>query len=433
MLAERIARDGAVYSLTSRHRTGTPLNYLHHNHGLGNPRNVNRIYFGTLVTQRNQADEEKAGGVTIGMIEHHWSSWETADGTFSASYASDIQNWAGLIRAQNMQICLATGLHNPPGYVGSLANGHYISHAGATSGEINTVFNQTIRDRVTRYLDQVHAALDFSTIWAIRLTSGGDAELLFPDNAYWAYDSNAQNGSNRPPTMAKCPYPGWVPGNTSITTTQVREWLEWYIGCLADWVAFQMNYFQSKGFRGWYEILSPGSGVRPSVYEAEIGNRLAPINGVLGRGAAWHVLYRLIKDRSRAVVHVSSIADNSGGDDVYVPATDDARTISDTAFDSTSALRFQARIAREYGMPLSGENVGYDSPSSFNAKYVDLGTNGMLQSSFRQIAGAPNGRFYWAHSDRLWPPLNSMPFSNYSTYILARHSDAASVVPPMPK
>lgn len=431
MLAERTTRNGAVYSLTSRHRTGQPLNFIHRNHGLGTPRNTGRTYFGTLVTQRNQAASEKAGGSTIGMIEHHWSSWETSDGTFSSSYAADIVNWASLIRAQGMQICLATGLHNPPSYVGNLTNGHYVNQSGGTSGEINTVFNQTIRDRVTRYYDQVHNALDLSTIWAIRLTSGGDAELLFPDNAYWCYDTNAQNGANRPPTMAPCPYPGWVPGNTSITTAQVREWLEWYIGCLADWVDFQMKYFQSKGFRGWYEILSPGSGVRPSVYESEIANRLSPINGVLGRGAAWHELYRQIKDKSRVVVHVSSIADNSGSDDVYVPATDDPRLISDTAFDSTSALRFQARVAREYGLPLSGENVGYDSPPSFNAKYVDLGTSGMLQRSFAQLAGAPNDRFYWAHSDRLWD--GTMPFSNYSTKILARHSDAVTQVPPMPK
>jgi len=433
MLPERFSRGGGVYSLTSRHRTGLPLTFLYRNHGLGSPRTPTRTYFGTLVTLRNQADEEKAGGVTIGMIEPGWDAWETSDGTFSSSYAADVVAWANLIRAQGMRVTLATGLHNPPTYVGSLSNGHYISHTGGTSGEINTVFNQTIRDRVTRYYDQIHAALDLSTIWAIRLTSGGDAELLLPDSAYWAYDVNAQNGANRPPTMAPCPYPGWVPGNTSITTTQVREWLEWYIGCLADWAAFQMNYFQSKGFRGWYEILSPGSGVRPSDYETEISNRLSPVNGVLGRGAAWDVLYRLLKDKSRCVVHVSSMADDSGGDDVYVSATDDPRAVSDTAFNSTSAFRFQTRIAREHGMPISGENVGYDSPPAFNAKYVDLTSTGMLARSFAQIAGSVSDRFYWAHSERLWPAMNTMPFSNYTAKILAVHSDAVTVVPPMPR
>lgn len=431
MLPERIRGPrGATTSLTSR-VVRSPLNVLKLNHGTGMAPNTGRTYFGTLVTERNQADEEKAGGVTIGMVEHHWFAWETSDGVFSSSYASDIIAWTNLLRAQGMRITLAHGIHNPPSYVTALANGRYVNQSGATSSEPNTVFNQTIRDRVTRYLDQVHAALDFSTIWSIRITSGGDAELLFPDGAYWCYDANAQNGSNRPPTMARCPYPGWVPGNTSITTAQVREWLEWYIGCLVDWVSFLMNYYQSKGFRGWYEILSPGSGVRPGDYETEISNRLSPINGVLGRAAAWHQLYKQLADKSRVVVHVSSIADGSGSDDVYTAATDDPRAITDTAFNSGSALRFQTRIAREYGMPVSGENVGYDSPSSFNAKYVDLGTNGMLQTSFRQLTGSQNDRFYWAHSDRLWD--GTMPFSNYSAKILAKHSDASSVVPPMPK
>lgn len=433
MLAERFRGTGGVTKgLISRSKRA-PLSHLPVNHATGSVRTLGRTYFGSLVTLRDQASAEKAGGVTIGMIEHLWSAWETSDGVFSSSYASDIVAWANLIRAAGSRITLATGLASPPSYITSLANSHYIDQNGNVSSEYNSVFNQTIRNRITRYLDQVHAALDFSTIWAIRITSGSDGELLFPDGAYWAYDANAQNGSDRPPTMARCPYPGWKPGNISITTAQVREWLEWYISCLADWTSFQMEYFRSKGFRGWFEILSPGSGVRPGDYETEIGNRLSPVNGVLGRGAAWHELYRQLADKSRAVVYVSSIADNSGGDDVYVPSTDDPRVIADTAFDSTSALRFQTRIAREYGMPVGGENVGYDQPSSFNSKYVDLGTNGMLQTSFRQLTGSQCNRFYWAHSERLWPPLNSMPFSNYSTQILAKHADAVSAVPPMPQ
>jgi hypothetical protein len=389
-----------------------------------------RTYFGTLVTLRNQVGQERAGGAMLSMIEPAWDQWETADGTFSATYAADVTDWVTKLRAAGQRITLATGLHYSPSYLANLANGRYVNQSGSTSSVPNLIFNQTIRARAERYLDQMHAKIDFSQLWAIRLTAGSDAEVLFPDGGYWAYDANAQNGTGRPPTMPLCPFPGWKPGQTSLTTDQVRTWLEWYISCLCNVLSWQMAYFRSKGFRGWFEILTPGSGVRPSGWESEIAARLSPVNNLLGRGAAWDQVYRLMPDRSNCVVYVSSIADGSGGDDVYVPGTDDDLSLTSTTWDSRSALRWQTRIARQYGMPVGGENPGYPGDSTFNAHYADTSSAGLLAKSFAQITGSQCDRFYWAHSERLWPPLNTLPFSNYSAKILAKHADAASVVPP---
>jgi hypothetical protein len=394
---------------------------------------ADRTYFGTLVTLRDRVDDERAGGVTISMIEPAWDAWETADGVFSSSYASDMAAWVAALKAvAGQRITLATGLHYTPSYVAGLSNGRYVNQAGTTSSAANFVFNQTVRARAQRYLDQVHNVVDFSSLWSIRLHSGGSAEVLYPDEGggFWAYDVNAQNGAGRPSTLAQCPFPGWRPGQTSITTAQVRTWLEWYVGCLGDVLAWQMTYFRSKGFTGWFEILTPGSGVRPDGWESAIASRLSPIDDLLGLGAAWDQLYRLMPDRSNCVVYVSSIADGSGGDDVYVPATDDALALTSATWNARSAMRWQTRIAREYGMRVGGENPGYPGDATFNAHYADTGSSGLLAKSFAQITGSQADRFYWAHSDRLWPTANTLPFSNYSGRILAKHPDAVSALPP---
>ncbi len=97
--------------------------------------------------------------------------------------------------------------------------------------------------------------MGIANFWAIRLTEGGDAELLFPgmdadgvnQNSYWAYDVNAQNGASMPPTMPKNPFPGWKPGDRSLTTAQVQQWLDWYIKSSTNTVDWQITHFNTLG------------------------------------------------------------------------------------------------------------------------------------------------------------------------------------------
>jgi hypothetical protein len=430
MLAEKyLGADGRVRSLSARRVAlpGSPLTALSHNHKEGTSRGTH-TYFGSLVTLSAQISAERNGGTSIAMIEPGWNSWETADNVFSSSYAATIAASVKAAQDYNSKVTLALGTYNPPTYVAALTNGVYVNQAGASSTEANIVFNQTIRTRVERYYTQLAASVDLSKIWAIRITSGSDPELLYPNGAYWAYDVNAQNGTNRPPTMPLCPFPGWVPGNTSITIAQVRLWVQWYIQCLADVVDWQMRYLRGLGFRGHFEIITPGQGTRPGVWDTEINARLIPTTSVTGRGAVWHYLYQVLLDKSHITAYVSSVADGSGSDDVTL-TTDDGVGLADAASANWSAVRYITRVAREYGMRIGGENVGYNSPPAFNAKYIDLTATGMLQTSFRQLIGSNFDVYYWAHSDQMWPALNRMPFSNYSSQILARNPGPVAVPP----
>ena len=49
------------------------------------------------------------------------------------------------------------------------------------------------------YLARANSALPFADFWAIRVTSGGKSEVLYPQGGkYWAFDVNAQNGPTMP-------------------------------------------------------------------------------------------------------------------------------------------------------------------------------------------------------------------------------------------
>ena len=389
-------------------------------------------YFGTLMTDVPHAEEESNAGVKNAMIEIFWDRYETADGQFNTTYANQVKNDFNALRAAGMQVTLATSLHTPPAWVFTYPNSRFVNQSGATAGEVNLIFNQVLRQKAERYFDRIHQDLGIQNFWAIRLTSGGDAELLYPGGgSYWAYDVNAQNGANMPPSMPRNPYPGWKPGQQTyngqaFTTSQVGQWADWYVRALANTVDWQRGKFDSLGFRGYYQILTPGSGSRPSYYQNDINNYLP--NGITGVGAVWHKLYEYIP-RQRTVAYVSSMADHSGSDD-SCQTTDRSVPLTSTTANSWSATRWVSRIADEYGLIKNGENVGYNAPPEYNSFYVDTSPNGMMATSFRQMKSCGFQGMYWAHSFRLWD--GTVPFSNYAGHI-SQTNNGANPTPPMPQ
>src|SRR5664280_1528870 len=177
------------------------------------------FYFGTLITQPEHAAEESAKGVKVAMLELGWDSYEPTEGHFDAGYARTMKARYDALKAQGMQVTLALGLHYPPQWVFAFPNSRYVDQRGRTSPEVNLIFNQTLRSKAERYLARVDMDLGLKNFWAVRLTSGGDAEVLYPGGgSYWAFDQNAQNGPDLPPTMPRNPSPGWRPGDRSIST-----------------------------------------------------------------------------------------------------------------------------------------------------------------------------------------------------------------------
>jgi hypothetical protein len=347
------------------------------------------------------------------MLELQWASWEPAKGRFDPAYIKQVRRRLAKLQRAGMRITLALGLGSTPRWAFRLPNSRFRDQYGRVSNEINLIFNQQLRREVERYFARVAQALGVANLWAIRLTSGGDAEVLYPPGgSYWAFDANAQNGSGIPPSMARNPYPGWKPGMTTLNVRQVADWADWYVKALDDTVNWQMQAWNHLGFPGYYQILTPGSGTRPDVFAYELQHNLA--DGVTGVGAVWDRFYYFLPDRRRVVAYVSSMADLSGGDDSCQP-NDDAVPVSSPAADSWSATRWISRIADQLGLPKAGENPGWNQPAALNAHYLDMSSAGMMAAAMRQLTSCHFQGMYWANDAKLWD--NTVPLSRYAAAI----------------
>jgi hypothetical protein len=367
-------------------------------------------YFGTLVSQPSRATTEARGGVTIAMVELSWRSYEPQRGQWSTSYGEEIRARIKTFIDAGQRITLGLGLHDPPSWVHEFPSSRFVDQNGSISRDVNLVFNDRLRHEAERYFDHLRADLNLADIWAIRLTSGGSAEVLYPSRTYAAFDANAQNGVDLPPSMPRNPYPGWRPGDRSLTTDQVTQWADWYVGALANVVDWQISKFDGLGFRGYYQVLTPGSGARPSEYRKAIQAYLP--DGIVGIGAVWDRFYQILPTKRRVVAYVSSMADGSGNND-SCRSDDRSVPLDSAAADPWSATRWISRIADEYGLAKAGENPGWgDAPEQF---YRDTSGRGLMASSIRQMVDCKFSTFYWAHDQQLWD--GTIAFEPYAANI----------------
>jgi hypothetical protein len=383
--------------------------------------------FGTLGTRPDRAAEESRRGVKVAMMELSWAAYEPVEGQFNAMYAQEMRDRLAVLRGAGMQVTLGLGMHFAPAWLFGYPDSKFVNQRGQFSAELNLVFNQALRAKAERYLAQVDRDLGLEDFWAVRLTSGGHPEVLYPGGgSYWAFDTNAQNGTDRPPMMAPNPLPGWRPGDRSPSVGQVRRWADWYVHALDDVVAWQLRVITSLGFHGFYQVLTPGGGTRPDAYARDVADYLP--DGVTGVGAVWHVLYAGLPDKRRVVAFVSSLADRSGGDD-SCKASDSGVAITDRAANSWSAARWIARLAHEHQLRLNGENPGWNMPAELNAHYADAARSGMMAASVRQMSSCGYQGMYWAHDDRLWS--GPVSFDHYASLIVATNGPGTAA-PPMP-
>jgi hypothetical protein len=376
---------------------------------------TSELAFGTLTSIAAHGADEAKGGVSLAMVEIEWQNAEPHDGEFDDNYIASTKSTVDTLLAAGRKVTLSIAYHQSPDWLFDLENSRFISDDGNHSDEANLVFNQQLRNRAEDFLDHVSKSIDLSKIDAIRVTSGALAEVLYPDNGngnYWAFDKNAQNGADMPPTMAKNPLPGWHPGDDGHSVDEVRSWASWYIGALDDVAKWQMSISSARGFKGRFQIFTPGPGVRPDAFEDAVSHKL-PL-GLLGVGPAWATFYAQLGKRSDVDAFVS-VADKSGanGTDDACDATDASITINDPKTDAWSAPRYVARLATEFGYGISGANRDFeDSSPGF---YVDASPTGMMATSLRQARTCGMRSFYWAHDDRLWD--GTLPFTTYATAI----------------
>jgi len=356
--------------------------------------------FGTLLSEPASDAREAAGGVGGAMVELEWRLAEPERGEFDRRYLAGVGDRIRELQDDGRDVALGLGLHYAPRWALDLPDARLVDQDGRRSDQLNLVFDADARAAAEDYLAAVADEVDFADLQAVRFTSGGSGEVLYPDDgSYWAFDANALGGSALPATLTPNPEPEWRPGDASLGREATAAWADWYVGALADAVDWQRGVVADLGFRGDEQVLTPGVGVTPAEWDAAVGAGLP--EGLLGAGAAWDRLYAALDDGGHLVAYSTSLGDGSGGDSVCRPG-DDGVEAGAISRDSWSAARWLARIARERGLELAGENPGYRQPVALADSYVDTGPDGMMAAAFAQVAACGYARFYWAHDAELW-------------------------------
>jgi hypothetical protein len=379
-----------------------------------NAKAVPALTWGALATQPAHAAAENQAGVTNAMMELNWSAFEPTRNVASASYVASVKSELAADRAAGMRVTLALGMHAPPSWVFSLPNSTYTDQNGNVSTEPDFVFSQAVRSAAVTYLSLVNASMPLSGFWAIRLTSGGDGEMLYPGGGtYWAFNNAALTGSGLAAGMSRNPYPNWRPGNRGLTQAQIAKWVSWYVGGLDNVTNWQMQTLSKLGFTGYYETVTPGSGTRPDYLtgteQANLSN-----DGTTGVGAIWDLYYAQLPNKTNVIAYVSSVADNSGGNDSCQPA-DTSLPVTSNTMDSWSATRWITRVANANKLLVAGENPGYGMPASLNSFYTNTTSAGMMATAITQARSCGLTVFYWAHDIHLWD--GTIPFTTYATMI----------------
>jgi hypothetical protein len=368
--------------------------------------------WGTLDSQPQDAAAENKAGVKMAMFELNWGSFETSNGKFSASYISYMQNQLAQFQAAGQEITLGLGSHEPPAWVLKLANATYIDQDGNVSTEADWVYSAAVRAAALVFFQNIAKDFPLSDFYAIRITSGGDGEMLYPGGGtYWAFNPSALTGVGLPAGMTKNPDPTWKPGTKGLTAAQITTWVNWYVGGLDNVTNWQMTSLTGLGFTGYYETVTPGDGTRPDVLaqteKANLSN-----DGTTGVGAVWNLYYAQLPSKANVIAYISSVADQSGGND-SCQTSDDTLPLTDTVMDAWSATRWISRIAVADSLLVGGENPGYDLSSSLDSFYTDTTSAGMMASAIRQAVSCHFTVFYWAADISLWD--GTLPFTNYST------------------
>lgn len=384
------------------------------------------LQFGTLLAMPEHAVAEAAVGISAAMVELAWNRYEVEDDVFDEGYLAAVRAEMDAHVAAGRSITFQFVIHYHPQWLLALPDSRMVDDLGNLSEDANLVFDQRLRDAAADFIAHAVRQLDVAAIHAIRLTSGVGWEVNFPaTGTYWAFDPEAQNGPNMPPSMAPNPQPGWRPGDPGLTAADVRAWIEWYIDALVDTVEWQIAVLSGLGFDGYYEVLTAGAGVRRSQYEAAIEQGLPP--GLLGTGSVWHRFYDKLPRRPDIVAYTSSVADLSGAiDNDQCEPGDVSIALDSPLVEDWSAARWISRLAHEYGFQIGGENPGFNAAPglsseyqlALNASYQDMSDAGMMASAIRQAEACGFGQFYWAHDGQLWDGTAS--FSRFAELIAAR-------------
>jgi hypothetical protein len=367
-------------------------------------------YFGSLRTDPARAAAE-APTMKLAMVEMSWGRAQpNGPGSFDDAYLAGIRDQVDAFRAAGREVVLGVGLHYEPQWVFDLSSMR--NQAGTLrTDQANLVFSQAVRSALNTYLQHADTIISFDRLWGVRVNvAGAQGEIQYPDSNYWAFSTGAQNGADKPTRLAPNPYPGWKPatGDTSLSVAQVEEWAQWYQGALANALDEQMDTLSATGFRGYFFLISAGSGARPSTWDAAVAGKLQTTS-LVGRGVAWDKLYADLAPRANVVAYSSSTAESTSYN--ACTSADASVPLTSTSANSWSAGRWLTRVAHENGLQMAGENPGY---ADSNTYYSDTSSSGMMARAFELTTSCGYLAFFWAHDAQLWNA--DLPGTSYSRY-----------------
>jgi len=265
------------------------------------PLNMSAPLYGVLQPDSKYEVSTRQAGLLIRTLEIGWNLYEPQEGTWNSAYVRDRKAAYQQIVNRGFLVILDLGIQYPPDWIFHYPNSHFINQYGEAFGGglgingINSVFNQAIRDRQARYVQQVFN--DFGTgFYAVRLGWGSYNELTYPpatynnrSNTYWAYDAIAQGkAAGLPDGMRAAPTLGWKPGEPSVNHAPAAAFINWYMDSLKNYHDWQIRTVR-QFYSGQLMMLYPSWGVRPGELDAAIavdlnGTTSPEINGEIQRG-----------------------------------------------------------------------------------------------------------------------------------------------------
>lgn len=171
--------------------------------------------FGVINDDGDHYDDQWARGVRATTFEFQWKKYEPQEGVYDQSYINHMKQILTNLNNQGWYIQMIPGYHYVPEWVfNNYPDVYFVNQYGekyspnpvtqADFRVINAPFNPQARELIAGYIqrifqdfDQGNPALHFNSV---RVGGGVQGEMRYPPetwnghtNAYWAFDSYAQN------------------------------------------------------------------------------------------------------------------------------------------------------------------------------------------------------------------------------------------------